>query len=582
MARESEAFAKNRSRRSWIGAAGVLIVVGVSRIASTYSVFSPTGDEPVHIACGVAWLTGKGGYESQHPPLARLAAATLLCLSGGPSTRASDAKALHLENASPLLLQGRALLYDGGRPGRNLALSRVGILPFFALASVLVWSWARRLFGDGVAVAALALFTSLPPVLAHGGLATTDMAITATLFGAVYAFACWLRAPTSKRSVVLGAVIGLALLSKFSSLLFFPAVVAALTVSFWLARKRTRESPRGPILPQLSSVATVTAVGFFVVWAGYRFQLAPARPREGRPHTTIVRSLHLERYFARHPRLRETVFTMMEAPIPAGNLVDGLAAIGMHAQEGHFSFLLGNYRDHGWWYFFPVVLAVKTPVAFLLLVLVGSFLLSRRRKELDWEAWAPAASALVILAAVLPSGINIGVRHVLPIYPFLSILAGYGAARLLTAPRRPIQFMAGLALVAWHVGSSLAAHPDYLPYFNELAFSRPERISLDSDLDWGQDTKRLGIRLRQLGVDRVTVGGLDTEYLQKVGGIQASPLKPYEPMPGWIAIGEFFLRVKGERIRREMGRADSPFAWLEAQPSYERVGKSIRLYRLDP
>ncbi|MGH9316856.1 MAG: ArnT family glycosyltransferase, partial [Thermoanaerobaculia bacterium] len=591
-----------RSHDRWWLAAVLLTAIGVVRIVLTYSVFTATSDEPTHIASGIEWLTGVRGDDPEHPPLARVAAALPLFLSGVRPSGSRNASGLREEGRWDAIIlaraglnaqqqevgdpslssEGRALLYANGNYERSLSIARLGILPFFVVASVIVWTWASRLLGRGAGLAAVALFTSLPPVLAHSGLATTDMAFTTTLLGSVYAFVLWLDSPNLRRSLMLGALTGLAVLSKFSAFLFLPAIVVSLTGLRWLARKSIPSDAVETSRWRLRPAIVVAAVAFLMIWAGYGFSVRPATKSERRPHTTIVRSLGLEQFLSRHGNLRETAFTIMEAPFPAGELLDGAVTAWMHNRHGHPAYLFGEIRENGWWYFFPVVLAVKTPLGFSLLAGVGLFFLMRKRNEVGWEAWAPFVSASVILLVVLPSRINIGVRHVLPMYPFLSIVAGYGVARLLSAPRRAAAVTAGTVLLLWHVVSSAMAHPDYLPYFNELSFGRPERITLDSDLDWGQDLKRLGQRLRQLGADRVAVGGLDTDYLEKVMGIRARSLVPYEPTTGRVAISEHYLKVKAERFPREMGRSDRAFAWLERQPTFERVGQSIRLYWIEP
>src|SRR5258705_1999593 len=83
-------------------------------------------------------------------------------------------------------LEGNSILYAGGTYERNLALARLGVLPFFLLATLVVYAWADRIGGLADGVCAVLLFTTLPPVLAHAGIATTDMAVCPTLALASY------------------------------------------------------------------------------------------------------------------------------------------------------------------------------------------------------------------------------------------------------------------------------------------------------------------------------------------------------------------------------------------------------------
>src|SRR5579872_6257558 len=161
-------------RHSVLLAIALLLLASV-RIAATYTVFNHTYDEPAHIACGMEWLD-KGAYtlEPQHPPLSRIAVALGPFLLGQRSPKPSTAR-------SAIFIEGREILDSGGRYDLTLSLARLGVLPFFWIACAVVYFWGRRYFSPAVAVLALALFTFLPPVLAHSGLATTDMALTAFL-----------------------------------------------------------------------------------------------------------------------------------------------------------------------------------------------------------------------------------------------------------------------------------------------------------------------------------------------------------------------------------------------------------------
>jgi hypothetical protein len=191
-----------------------LVFLATLRIVATYEVFSHTNDEPAHIACGMEWLDkGVYRYDVQHPPLARVAAAIGPHLLG----RRSHGSVGKLG----ILHEGLAILYQDLRYDEVLATARFGVLPFFWVASFVVYVWARRDFGGRAAVIALFFFTFLPPVLAHAGLATTDMAVTTWLGAAFLAGRVWLEQPTPATAALLGACGALAVVSKFSSLAFF-------------------------------------------------------------------------------------------------------------------------------------------------------------------------------------------------------------------------------------------------------------------------------------------------------------------------------------------------------------------------
>ena len=553
------------------------IVVALVRIAFTYPVFFQTCDEPHHFACGMAWMDLRTG-----DPLGRDSES---CIEAAPLPNAAAAAFPYLAGLRSGGLSGtdsagNAILRSAGSYLRNLTLARIGILPFFVLAAGVIWAWARRLFGDRTALASVFLFCALPPILGHAGLATTDMAITAGLAAAVFAFEVWLGRPTLRQSALLGVALAIAVLSKFSVLLFLPACLVSLLALRWVLQRPTGAELRRGLKSHAGPGALALMTAFLVIWGGYRFASAPLKTAAERPH--FGRSPRVTRFLGDHPRWQAVIDRLVEAPLPAGDLVRGVLKVRAHNARGHNGYLLGHYRRDGWWYFFPVVLGVKTPLAFLLLLAGGIGALTRLPGKRKPERWSPVVCALAILMVVLPSRITIGVRHVLPIYPFLSITAGFGLVALFRRGRsnRWIQAVA-FALLLWFSASSAMAHPDYLAYFNELGGAHPERIIVDSDLDWGQDLWRLSRQLREVGAPMVTLDYFGSEDIYDQGLPAVRPLLPYQPAEGWIAISEFSLTVGAEDQRKAAHRDDHPYAWLLDKP-YTRVGKSIRLYHVVP
>ena len=251
-----------QSARRWSAViAAVLVAVASARIISTYCVLSHTIDEPAHMGAGMEWLEAhRYTFEDQHPPLARIAGALGLELGG-----------IHWSCGRTLWEEGFRLLGKGEHYSRARFYGRLGMLPFFWLASLVVYLWTLREAGPVAAGFAILLFTSLPPVLAHAGLVTTDMALTATTASTIFASLIWEEKGGWRWSVVFGVSLGLAVLSKFSSLVFLPAAwlvmwIAAVQWS-WAGIHSTLREFRKLVVPAL----LVLAVAFIVVWAGYRF-----------------------------------------------------------------------------------------------------------------------------------------------------------------------------------------------------------------------------------------------------------------------------------------------------------------------
>ena len=523
--------------------ASIFIAVGSGRIAATYQVFSFTIDEPGHFACGLEYLSKHVyRYLTEQPPLARAAIALPPYLAG--------ARPLGGEEYNT---EGRNVILQSPCPNRTLALMRLGILPFFWLACGVVYVWCRRHFPPTVAPFAVALFSLLPPVLAHAGLACTDMALAACLGAAFLSLVLWAESPNWKFGALLGAAAALAVLSKFTALLYLPAA-ATLALLLYSAAERPGLRKLAPMLrARIASFALAVLVGALVVWAGYLFS------------------------FGKVPA--------WNVSLPAPEFFDGLLVALSHNRRGHPSYLLGHYSLKGWWYYFPVALAVKTPIAFLVLTALGTYTCCRKFSQA--ARGLPLAFSLGILLPAMAGNVDIGVRHILPVYIGLSVLAAVGLDRLLT-PTEPrpsgsgfLGPAAAIVLLLWIAVAGAICHPDYLSYFNEFAGRDPAGILVDSNLDWGQDTKRLGQRLRQLGVQEVSVMLIEPLTLplrteEAVRRFYALPrIKPVadasSPGEGWS--------VLSPTIANTLGLSFKP--WWERMPPTEKVG-ALWLYKIPP
>lgn len=510
----------------WIAIA--LVVIGTLRIAATYDTFGHTVDEGFHIACGLEWIT-RGTYkiEAQQPPLARLFAAAGPWLTG----------AKLLDGDRSMFDQALGVLYGGDDYDRRVLWARLGMLPAFWFCAWAVWTWCARWFDRIVAVAAVALVTMLPVVLAHAGLANTDVTFTACFTALLVATLRLAEEPSLLRGAIAGVALTASLLAKFSTLPFLPVcLIAALAFAFpgsatVFDRARRLLAPAG----------VAVAVCFVLVWAGYRFSY-------GKPPS-------------------------LGFAVPAPEFFNGIEEVRKHNAEGHDAYVLGQYSETtGFWYYYPIALLFKTPIAFLVLAGIGV--------QVAWKRGGayriPIACTAGVLAFTAFSRINIGVRHVLPVYIFLAILAAI-AVRWLWLESRATQAPALLAaMLLWLAGTSLAAHPDYLAYFNFLAGSEPESVLVDSDLDWGQDMKRLGVRLEQLGVQQVAFNPALYGFWEEYHGFpRITPLDPRAPKPGWNAVSLTLLKYTRMATRK---KDPNMRIWTDTMKPTERVGSGILLY----
>jgi hypothetical protein len=411
-------------------------------------------------------------------------------------------------HAEGILLLGRDAHYD-----RTLALARLGILPLFWAASLCVFLWARRAGGVAAASVAVFLFTTIPPVLAHAGLVTTDMACAACGPAAFLASLWWAERPDRFRTSVFGVTLGLAAIAKFSLLAYLPAG--------WLLLLAWRRPVLSAIRARLGALCGAALIGALLIWAAYRFAFAG---------------------------------------YPAPEFFEGLRALWQHNAAGHESYILGERHHTGVWYFFPVVLAVKTPLA--MLVLLGWSLVHAWRKKLPVGP-AVAFSAGILLVAMM-GRINIGVRHVLPIYAGLVVICGVAASDLLRgADGFANQRALGICLLLLSQAVSGGVHPDYIAYTNEIAGDHPENFVAESDLDWGQDMKLVAAFLDRMGAKQVAFTPYCTSYMDAGDAFpKVTPTDWYHPSKGWNVVS-----LGGWKVYNHPG-------WVNQQKPLAHIGRT--------
>ena len=296
---------------------------------------------------------------------------------------------------------------------------------------------------------------------------------------------------------MLGAAVGLGMLGKYSLLVFLPATWGAMYLCQW----RGVAAASGQVRRYWRPALVAAAIACILIWAGFGFSF-------GQVNFAGIR-------------------------LPAPRFFDGLNDVRVHNRDGHSSYILGRQQHFGVWYFFPVTLGVKTPLALLLLTAWSLWAAWRRRIK----AAAPLAFWVVILAIGMSSRINIGVRHILPIYAGMAVFAGAGSVGLLSARRRWIGAAALFGLFGWQAISGALSHADYISYTNEITRGRPENFVAESDLDWGQDMHRVGDFLKKAGATEVSFTPYNVTYLE--AGHRFPKLTRsdwYHAEPGWNVV----------------------------------------------
>ena len=540
--------------------------------ASTWRFYGHTWDEPEHLAAGIELLDrGRYEYDTEHPPIGRILMALGPYLAGARSygTPPPDG-----------VLEGLDILYRSGHYDLYLSLARLGMLPFFVLLLVSVWLWAKRIAAtQSEALLAVVLLATVPPIIGHAALAALDVAAAGTTLLALYALQRWIVSGAWRDAALFGLAAGLAAGTKFSAIPFVALALLVLAGARLVLTALDAREPRAlQRLPTLSWQAR--AGGAALAAAASCVPIVLAYGIHSTDPALVTRRFDWAVSYLLHGHAwaynaATAVTANVWLPRAFKLLFEGVTALKAHNDTGHVSFLLGRVQSSGWWYFYLVALAVKTPLPLLAAGPVGLGVMARdglRSRDL-WKLGPLLIFTALLAFASAFSRINIGIRHVLILYPFLALGAAYLFARLwraLAAAGRPHLANAGRAvivvLIGWQGSLLWSAYPDYLPYFNETV-SDPQRVLVDSDLDWGQDLRRLEWALAELKVKQLSLAYQGTADLTREPLPPTTRLPPGHPTTGWVAISA---------LAREHGIRG--YAWLEAYQPIERIGKTIDLY----
>lgn len=482
----------------------VLIVIFLVSMAASVHRESVTWDEGDHLFAGFMSLrTGDFGLNPEHPPMAKMVAALPLL-------------PLHLR-VPPL--QGRFFKNESYRDGQDLLFgnlprysgpdllfrARLAMLFFPLSLALLVFFAGREMFGTSAGLLALALLAFEPNLLTHGPLITTDMAISATFLATVWATYRYAINPTLPRLALAGLAAGLALAAKHSGLVLLVALVPLLAGEAVLrawgrrsagAQARSQASThtmRRDAVQLLGGLIAIVGIALVVLWAFYGFRYN-ARP------TGLALSPDLAHYVVPLRSIESGgILLLAHLHIFPESWLYGLADVRLVANATP-TYFFGKVYAHGLWIYFPAVLLIKLTLGSLALLAIAIFATAqgwlRKPREL-WFVLFPMAFYFLIASG---SGLNIGVRHILPCLPLLLLFAAAGAV---AAARRGRGWTIAVAvLFCAHVASSAWAFPLYLPYANEAwggSAHLPQLLS-DSNVDWGQQLPQVATWVGRNGV----------------------------------------------------------------------------------
>ncbi|MFZ1947624.1 MAG: glycosyltransferase family 39 protein [bacterium] len=452
------------------GPVALLLAVFAGQCILSMLGLSATSDEVPHLTAGYSYIkTGDYRLNYEHPPLAKLIAALPLL---GLELKLDTERRSWSENREWAFAEG--FINHNTVPAPTMIfLGRLPMVALGVLLGLVVYWWARKVYGRGAGLAALGLFAFCPNMLANSPLVTMDVANCLFTMLTLYAFYHLLAMQTWRLAALTGCALGGALATKMTSFGLFP-VMAILGVVFGLMQERRRPDP----MKLASRAAVVLAVAAAVVALTYRV-------------TEVGQYLASLRYF-----------------------------VGDIAAGGRPAFLFGKYSDHGWFYYFPAAILIKTPIPSLMVMGFAVAALAKRRK-LALQEWFLAVPVAFFLVAACFSRLQLGLRYVLQIYPLMFILAGGAVSAVLAAKplRRNPAALVVAALLVWYCAGTLRIFPHYLAYFNELVGGPRNgyKCLLDSNVDWGQDLPGLAKLLEREGNPEVILSFFGTAWPESYG-----------------------------------------------------------------
>lgn len=411
--------------------------------------FSPVSDEITHLPSGYSYLkTGEIKLNPQHPPLIKmLAAAPLLFLD--IKFNADD-----LNVAKNEWQFGRDFLFKNGAD-RIIFWGRIPMILLSVLLGWYLYKWSRDIFGYKAGITGLFIYALMPNTIAHSQFVATDMGLTAFSFISIYYFWRLLKAELkSKKDLVLaGIFLGLALGSKFSAVFLLPVFPILLAIYF--------NKKSGVVLYKfnllLKVLLPIYGLAFLVVWALYFFPSDPLF------------------YYK------------------------GLRTVYADSNPTFQYYLNGNFKQGGWWYYFIWAFIIKTPIPFLIALAAALIYWRKSGPGLLNKLFILLPAAVFLFVASWKAH-NIGVRYILVIYPFLTLFVSGQLERIeyyvLSIKGKKLHttyYILLTTLAVWYVFSATSIYPDYLAYFNEIGGGSDNGYKYldDSNIDWGQDLKRL-------------------------------------------------------------------------------------------
>lgn len=564
----------------------LLVIISLALVFRSSQRMSLTIDESTHFHCGLQWLQeGKYSAWPENPVLSRIIPA-LGAYSQGYRSGNFELEGENLGFWDHFLYAYRMDYFHAAGIDQPLFWIRLPIMLMFLLSMIPVWLWSRRLSGEWGALISTGFYAFTPVMMGHAGVSTTDVTFTAAFVLLMWVFFRWINHASLLNGLWLGIGLAGAMLTKFSVLPFFGlAMPVAFFLKWYLDDREMYQSTGKWVKGWLYSGLLAAGVMVMLIWAIHGFEVGPPGK------VPVVHSL-IEN------GLVSPIFDQIHVPAP--EWVAGLLVLLEHNRQGMTSYMFGELNEMGFWYFYPVGLTLKTPFPALLMGLLGiAGFIRIPKKQLNWEVVALFLIPFALMLSVMTSHINIGVRHMMVVYPLFAIGATASAIRWLkTLPNgNKLSLYLPAGLLGFQVLIALIVYPNYLNYFNPLAGAEPGAIMSDSDVDWGQGLIELSEFAQENQIDTLHFAyfGAADECMYELPAIK--PLPKNEPVKGWVAISEniyqgifvfsseyFHQKDTCRELVFDIHPENKPhtfYRWLDAYEVKANLTNSIRVYYVE-
>ncbi len=579
-------------------------------------------DERIHLPAGYSYLTQKDmRLNPEHPPLVKdLSALPLLFLnikfpyqsSGWNTLLSSDIS--RTPSWQTDVTFGNDLLYHSGNDAQKMM--RYGKIPIILIGLLLgfyVFKFSRELWGETAGLIALAMYSFSPTVLAHARLVTTDIAAATAFFISFYYLYKYLKITTVRNLWVFGIVLGLSLLTKFSTFLLIPSF--GLIVFIWWFFQSGKRFWAFKVY--VGGFILSLIIAYLVVGAVYSFHVWNYPPEKQQIDTAFILST-----YGFKPLVNFNVW-LSGTPLRAyAEYLLGFLMVIQRSSGGNTTYYLGEVSAAGSRSYFPIVYAIKEPLAYILLAFFAVFLAlkkcvshCRSRAVKNWvfdsmdlvkNNFAEMGMLIVLLVYwifSIRSSLNIGVRHILPTIPFIYALTARQIAFWIKGGiteriknyqgfwqilglhwGRLKRTVVIILFLFWAATSVIFVYPSFLAYFNEIAGGPDNgyKLVVDSNLDWGQDIVRLAQFIEKNNIKEIKMdyfSGTPAEYYIK--NVKIESFNRETPQIGWLAISATILQGACKNDRIPCSYNERSYTWLDSYKPIAKIGYSIFVYKID-